>query len=184
MGFVTTNSLAYSGGAPSWNGESLQYQVAGLHFQPDGKTPAIGTYDLAIRSDSARCLYGFSAAPISASITVTSQDGAQKVATTIVNEKDGWLYLAAYGFTYSSPSISVKLTQTLPTPTQSATPLPTPTPTPVAIASPAPTTTSPTEVKSPIKSAPKKITINCIKGKTIKKVTAVNPKCPKGYKKG
>ena len=29
----------------------------------------------------------------------------------------------------------------------------------------------------------KKITITCVKGKTIKKVTAVNPKCPSGYKK-
>ena len=31
--------------------------------------------------------------------------------------------------------------------------------------------------------APKKSTITCIKGKTTKKVTAVNPKCPSGYKK-
>jgi hypothetical protein len=30
---------------------------------------------------------------------------------------------------------------------------------------------------------PIKSTITCIKGKTLKKVTAVNPKCPKGYKK-
>lgn len=29
----------------------------------------------------------------------------------------------------------------------------------------------------------KKITITCLKGKVIKTVTAVNPKCPKGYKK-
>jgi hypothetical protein len=29
----------------------------------------------------------------------------------------------------------------------------------------------------------KKSTINCIKGNLTKKVTAVNPKCPKGYKK-
>jgi hypothetical protein len=29
----------------------------------------------------------------------------------------------------------------------------------------------------------KKISITCIKGKTSKKVTAVNPMCPKGYKK-
>jgi hypothetical protein len=29
----------------------------------------------------------------------------------------------------------------------------------------------------------KSITITCIKGKTTKKVTAVNPKCPTGYKK-
>ena len=32
-------------------------------------------------------------------------------------------------------------------------------------------------------SAPSKATINCIKGKLTKKVTAVNPKCPAGYKK-
>ena len=30
---------------------------------------------------------------------------------------------------------------------------------------------------------PKKITITCIKGKAIKKVTALKPACPKGYKK-
>ena len=30
---------------------------------------------------------------------------------------------------------------------------------------------------------PKKTTITCVKGKTTKKVTGVNPKCPSGYKK-
>ena len=30
---------------------------------------------------------------------------------------------------------------------------------------------------------PKKTTITCIKGKTVKKVTAVKPVCPKDYKK-
>ena len=29
----------------------------------------------------------------------------------------------------------------------------------------------------------KKTTITCVKGKLIKKVTAINPKCPSGYKK-
>ena len=29
----------------------------------------------------------------------------------------------------------------------------------------------------------KKTTIKCIKGKVVKKITAINPKCPKGYKK-
>ena len=40
------------------------------------------------------------------------------------------------------------------------------------------------EAKASAKAAAtKKITITCVKGKTIKKVTAVKPKCPKGYKK-
>jgi hypothetical protein len=31
--------------------------------------------------------------------------------------------------------------------------------------------------------AGKKVTITCVKGKTTKKVTAVSPKCPIGFKK-
>lgn len=54
-----------------------------------------------------------------------------------------------------------------------AKPAPTPTPSPSA---------SPTPVAKPI-AAPKKSTITCVKGATGKKVTGVNPKCPKGYKK-
>lgn len=30
---------------------------------------------------------------------------------------------------------------------------------------------------------PKRITITCVKGKTVKRVSAVNPKCPNGYKR-
>jgi len=34
-----------------------------------------------------------------------------------------------------------------------------------------------------MKLSSKKSTITCVKGKLTKKVTAVNPKCPSGYKK-
>ena len=156
VGFVTTNAMAYSGTAPTWDGESLQYKVAGLHFLPDGKTLTSGSYDLAMRSDTARCLYGFTNAPISASISVTSADGEQKVATTVLNEKNGWLYLAAYGFSFSAPTIKIKLTQEKPK---------------VVTPSPMPAAT---------KAAAK--TIKCVKGKTIKTVKGTNPKCPAGYK--
>jgi hypothetical protein len=47
-----------------------------------------------------------------------------------------------------------------------------PTPTPTATATP---TSRPVVAK--------KVTITCVKGKTSKKVTAVKPKCPAGYKK-
>ena len=39
------------------------------------------------------------------------------------------------------------------------------------------------DVYAAAKAVAKKTTITCVKGKTIKKVTAVNPKCPAGYKK-
>jgi hypothetical protein len=38
------------------------------------------------------------------------------------------------------------------------------------------------EAEAKAEAANKKITITCVKGKTVKKVTAVKPKCPKGYK--
>jgi hypothetical protein len=111
VGLVTTNAMAYSGSAPTWKSGFLNYDVAGTHYLPDGKTLAEGSYDLAIRSDVARCLYDFSKAPISATISVVGSKGEKKVATTTVSEKNGWLKLAAYGFTFSSPKIRVKLTQ-------------------------------------------------------------------------
>jgi hypothetical protein len=145
VGVVTTNATALAVGTPEFEDNVLDYKVAGLHYAPDGKTLNEGTYDLVMRSDVARCLYGFSKAPISAKISVVGEGGENRVATTVVSEKDGWLKLAAYGFTFSSPTISVKLSQAKP--------------------------------------AAKKTTITCVKGKLSKKVTAVGPKCPAGYKK-
>jgi hypothetical protein len=111
VGLVTTNALAYSGGAPRFRNGFLSYQVAGTHYLPDGVTKAEGTYDLALRSETARCLYGFSQAPISGTISVIGDKGEKRIATTVVREKAGWVTLAAYGFTFSSPTIKVKLTQ-------------------------------------------------------------------------
>lgn len=61
---------------------------------------------------------------------------------------------------------------------QKTDPIPTPTPVESSSATPVPSPTS-------IAPAPvaKKRTITCVKGKTTKKVTGKNPKCPKGYKK-
>ncbi len=65
-------------------------------------------------------------------------------------------------------------TPTQPTqPVQSPTPLPQPTQTPTASPSPSET----------IKPVVKKITITCVKGNAVKKVSDVNPKCPTGYKR-
>jgi len=67
---------------------------------------------------------------------------------------------------------------------------PTPTPTPSATATPTPSASptieaTATPAATPTMSVVKKklITIQCIKGKTVKKVTAVAPKCPAGFKK-
>jgi hypothetical protein len=44
-------------------------------------------------------------------------------------------------------------------------------------------TPTPSATSTPTPAAKVKKTITCVKSKTVKKVTAENPKCPKGYKK-
>lgn len=110
LGIVTTNAMIYDGGVPKFSRGFLNYRVAGLHYEADGKTEVLGTYDLVMRSDVARCLYGFSKAPVSATITITGE-GDRDIATTVVGESNGWLKLAAYGFTFSEKTIRVKITQ-------------------------------------------------------------------------
>jgi len=62
---------------------------------------------------------------------------------------------------------------TAPAPSSSATPAPSSSATPVV---------SPTQ-KAPQASVSKNISITCTKGKLVKKITAVKPSCPKGYRK-
>lgn len=154
-GVVTTNSLVYSAGPPTFNKaeQSLDYKLLSPHYNADG-TEAKGTYDLVLKSDVARCIYGFSKAPIQATIAIVSASGEAQVATQVIGEKDGWLYLSANNFTFSSPTIKVKLSQD-----------------------------APAVEEAPAKPVVSKSTITCVKGKAVKKVVAVSPKCPSGYKK-
>lgn len=164
LGLVTTNAPIYESGPPKLTEGFLTYKVAGAHHNADGSVFK-GTYDFALRSTVARCLYGFTGAPIQSTVSVTSGDGSiTNVASEIVQERDGWMSLSAKNFTFSAPIIRIKLSQaTAATPVQ-----PSVTSTPVA------------KSTTPVAKNP---TITCVKGKLIKKVTAVKPACPKGYKK-
>lgn len=172
MGLVTTNASQFIDGPPQFNEQTqnLDYKVAAPHFTPGGDVFK-GSYNLVISSTFARCVYDFSSAPISATVSITSESGAQDVATTVVGEKDGFMYLSASGFSFSSPTIHVKLTQEklVPTPAPAI---------PSASASPSEKTSRPGTAKPKIKT-----TITCVHGSTVKKVNGMGPKCPSGFKK-
>lgn len=111
-GIVTTNSNMFIAEPPKFNrvDQTLDYKVASPHYLPDG-TIFKGTYNLVMRSDYARCIYNYSSAPVSASVSVLSLNGTSQIATSTLYEKSGWLYLSANNFTFSSPTLKVKLTQ-------------------------------------------------------------------------
>ncbi len=115
-GLVTTNATMYLDGPPTYDASqgSLDYKVAATHYEADGKTEFKGSYELLMSSTVARCIYKFTNAPVKASVSVTSENGEPNVATVVVNEKNNWLTLGAYNFTFSSPTVSVKLTQDKP----------------------------------------------------------------------
>ena len=113
-GIVTSNATAYVPGPPSFNQQtqSLEYQVGAPHFTPSGATFR-GTYDLTIRADAARAIYGFAKnVPVKATVSIVSENGQEVAAQEQVGEKDGWFFLRAENFTFSSPKLRVKLTQT------------------------------------------------------------------------
>jgi len=91
-------------------------------------------------------------------VSIVNTDGTSQIATTSVNIEKGILKVRAYGFHYSSPTIILKASNDL---------------------------SLPTLVTSPVvkEVTQKNSTITCVKGKVTKKVTAVSPKCPAGYKK-
>jgi hypothetical protein len=111
-GLIFTNASVFSSGAPAFDAKegTLDYKVAAPHLKPNGDLMA-GTYDLVLNSTVARCLYGFTKAPIGARISIINADGTNQVATTIISEKDGFFRMGAYGFGFSSPTIKVKITQ-------------------------------------------------------------------------
>ena len=169
VGLVSTNATQYDPGPPSFDSRvgNLQYKVISPHLTHDGET-TLGSYDLLLTSEVARCLYKFSKAPISATIEVVGDDGNTKVATTSFSENNGWVSLHAKNFTFSNPIIRIKLLQQQEPGSSQPSP-------PVSSNSPAKVATSiptPNAIKS----------ITCVKGKTTKKISGANPKCPSGYK--
>ena len=158
-GLVATNASVYSAGPPTFDAAegSLNYRVAAPHYT-SGMQEFFGTYDLVMRSDTARCIYGLQNVPVNATISVVEGDETATVATKIVSERNGWLRLAAYGFGFSAPTIKVKLTAE-----------------PIAA----------TVVKKPVPrtvSSKKPRSVTCVKGKFTRIVTNAKQMCPKGFK--
>jgi hypothetical protein len=155
LGQVSTNATVYNISAPLWDEDSnsLSFTIAAPTFESDGDKKQ-GLYDLVLREDVAKCLWGKSLLSTSAVIEVLNSDGTTQVATTTFKVLNGYVYFRAAGFHYSVPKIKVSLVDVAP------------------VSASKPKAVAPVLKKS----------ITCIKGKVTQKVTAVSPKCPAGYK--
>ncbi len=148
--------------APYWisNEQSLAMNVSSIHRRMDGSLNA-GTFQIQMPVTVAQCLWGVDLSKATAAtISAVYGEGIDsEIVTTSSKIADGFYYLSANGFHYSSPTIKVKLTQT----------------------SSGSTLEKPLDEVVPV--VKKKLTINCTKGKQVRKVTGYQPKCPSGFKK-
>ncbi len=174
-GVLSSNATLLVPSPPKWNkeNESLDYNLASTHFDANGKV-VTGFYELRVSAAVAKCLWGNDLSQAKAQIQIysTSENSVQSVEVSTLEIKDGYISFKASGFHYSANEIKLKIVgaKNLQT-SESKTPNNpvSPTATPIAAAPALKPTT--------------KLTIKCVKGKLIKKVTAISPKCPTGYKK-
>jgi hypothetical protein len=179
-GIVTTNSTMYGTSAPEWDpsDKTFVFQVASPHYGLNGALNT-GYYSLILPRTLAECRWGRDISQAKVIVSVISADGNSNVGAASYSIRDNLLTFNVSGFNYSSPKIKIGLA-TPPAPVATPTPTPTPvvTQTPPTVEAAAPVAT---QTAKPALS--KKVTITCVKGKLIKKVTAVKPLCPVGYKK-
>jgi hypothetical protein len=146
-GLISTNAMILSPNPPVFKDSEFTYQVAGMHFEPDGKTLTVGNYTMIISKYLVSCLYGSNLIPITASVSIiNSETGDKKVSvSTVIRDRD-YYKLNIAGFNFSNPEIRIKLQFP--------------------------------EIKAPLK----RTSIVCLKGKSKKQISGLNPKCPTGFK--
>lgn len=110
IGVMLTNATTYNPDAPTWNAkaQSLSFDVASSHLDVKGNENK-GFYSLLVSEKVAKCLWGKNISRASASISVTSTNGASQTATTSFRVKNGWARFEAANYHYSAPKIVAKL---------------------------------------------------------------------------
>jgi hypothetical protein len=152
---------------PQWNpmSKSIEVSTTAPHYKSDGSLN-LGYFQAKVTTEMALCLWGVDLTKaVEAKISLNYENGEKVQVETWSGKLVGNEYvITASGFHFSSPKISFKLTEESKPATN-----PSPTATPKA-------TSIPLGVKVTR-------SITCVRGKVLKKITAVSPKCPTGYKK-
>jgi hypothetical protein len=162
IGGVQVVSNAMHSLDPSWDTaeEAIAVRLSTPHLLPDGAVN-VGYLEIRMPRAAALCMWKVDLdGSIKASVSISYDDGSAPSVATVSGKRVGDDYLiVSAGFHYSSPTLRVKLKQNKATQAQ--------------------TSTTDLQKIEPVK----KITIQCKKGSFTKKVSAVKPACPSGYKK-
>ena len=170
-GYTVQAFNSNSAGSPSWNAQnqSLDFAIQSPHTKADGSAN-FGFFKIWTTDEFIDCKWPgntLSSSP-RLEVRIISEDGEAQTSINEVLHKDGKIFVSASGFHYSSPTIRL-------VPAGAEAPV-------VAVPSASPSATPTPTASKPSVAKPKLITISCIKGKAVKKVTSKAPKCPAGFK--
>jgi hypothetical protein len=160
FGYSVTSHNAIGAGQPFMSDkETLKFNIGAPHRLSTGEmTRGFFTTDIPVAYLDCKWPGNVLTKSPRVEISIVNTDGTTQVATTSVKIEKQILKVRAFGFHYSSPTIVLRASNNLSLPS-------------LVIDS------------GEVKASVAKQTITCVKGKLTKKVTAVKPKCPAGYKK-
>ena len=168
---VMTNAIYQE--LPKWNAqtETVDLKLYASHLKTNGELNR-GFYEMKISEQLAKCFWGIDvSSQTQAQISISYPDAGKEVVVETIKTsfQSGIFEILATNFTFSSPTVKARVLQS---------PQTSETSTVTVIANRRP---SPTPRPSVVGSSKKSII--CSKGTQVKKISAKNPKCPKGFKK-
>jgi hypothetical protein len=168
-GVSASNAAVIRPTPPKWNPltETLEYRIASTKLDDNGEENR-GFYDLIVSQEVASCLWGSGILKARAEVAITNDRGETKVFTSSYKVEDGYLKFRVSGFTYSVNTVKIKLVGGEEPSQQSQK---------NASSDKNLSTSQPSAVVGNTRAKP----LTCVKGKTVKKVSAKT--CPTGYKK-
>lgn len=180
--YVGSNGLCKLS-TPIWNAETkrFKYTASAPRFASDGTTINKGFYRAIIPVSDAKLFWGLTNPNDAAKalvVSIITAEGGSKVALSSISVNKTNIVIDVSNFDFPDPSLDISLNPDYNMNSAAAEAN-------QNSSGPAATGSSQTAANNQKVTAakPKMVTITCVKGKSIKKVTAVKPVCPKGYTK-
>lgn len=166
-GASSSNATVFEQSPPLWDSQdrTFTYQVGAFHFKSDG-TKEVGDYSFLISKKIADCLWGGEISPSSIRVEIVNGDITSSVISSANQDNTSWVRFRASGFHFSSPKFVMRQVNGESNKSQSRQ---------------EELGESSNQVIEKVQ--PTTVTIRCVKGKRVKTVTGISPKCPKGFKK-
>ncbi len=180
--YVGSNGLCKLS-TPIWNADTkhFKYSASAPRLAPDGSTVNKGFYRAIIPVADAKVLWGLTNPNDAAKalvVSIMTSEAGSKVALSSISVRNSNIVIDVSNFDFPDPLLDIALNPDY-SMNSSATASNQNSSGPDATGS----SKGPDANQKVTAPKAKTTTITCIKGKTIKKVTAVKPVCPKGYKK-